>query len=300
MMDLDYFKQINDVYGHPAGDSVLKFVAELLVDNCRASDTVCRYGGEEFCVMLPETGEEEAAIWAERARSRLAALSIPAGLEIAAHYRQLRRRPMRDENQSCEELVNMADQALLCSKHTGRDRVIQLHVAERIAPNRICCLRISASESFENVCARDVLTPLAVCLQESDSIDKAASSFLRSGISGTPILDADGMLAGFLSEKDLMTAMTPWRAGNSLFRKVMRTNVICYEEDTPIRVIYDFLCRGSLRCVVIVKGGRPLGTICRVRWCSGSATGSTSTACSLRLTRRFLRSNVAEEARHLH
>jgi two-component system, cell cycle response regulator len=72
MMDLDFFKQVNDVYGHPAGDSVLKFVAELLVDACRTSDTVCRYGGEEFCVLLPDTTEHEGI----------------------AHQRQFRRGPM--------------------------------------------------------------------------------------------------------------------------------------------------------------------------------------------------------------
>jgi PleD family two-component response regulator len=53
MMDLDFFKQINDVYGHPAGDSVLKFAAELLLDNSRMSDTICRYGGEEFASFYP-------------------------------------------------------------------------------------------------------------------------------------------------------------------------------------------------------------------------------------------------------
>ena len=54
MMDLDFFKQINDVHGHPTGDSVLKVTAELLTDNCRSSDTICRYGGDEFCVLLPK------------------------------------------------------------------------------------------------------------------------------------------------------------------------------------------------------------------------------------------------------
>ena len=67
MMDLDFFKQVNDVHGHPVGDSVLKLVAELMADNSRASDIVCRYGGEEFCILLPETNEVEAELWAERA-----------------------------------------------------------------------------------------------------------------------------------------------------------------------------------------------------------------------------------------
>ena len=77
MIDLDFFKQVNNVYGHPAGDAVLKLVAEMLLDTSRASDTICRYGGEEFCILLPETDEHDAAVWAERVRSRLGALRIP-------------------------------------------------------------------------------------------------------------------------------------------------------------------------------------------------------------------------------
>ena len=82
MMDLDFFKQVNDVHGHQAGDSVLKFVAELLVDNCRASDTVCRYGGEEFCTILPETNENEAVVWAERAERGWPRCAFPPASKV--------------------------------------------------------------------------------------------------------------------------------------------------------------------------------------------------------------------------
>ncbi len=57
MVDLDFFKRINDVYGHSAGDAVLRATAEALLANCRRSDYVCRYGGEEFCILLPETSD---------------------------------------------------------------------------------------------------------------------------------------------------------------------------------------------------------------------------------------------------
>ena len=79
MIDLDFFKRVNDIHGHQAGDLVLKSVAQLLLDSCRASDTVCRYGGEEFCIMLPETCEWDAASWAERVRTRLSSQVIPIG-----------------------------------------------------------------------------------------------------------------------------------------------------------------------------------------------------------------------------
>ncbi len=269
MMDLDFFKQINDVYGHPAGDSVLKFVAELLVDNCRASDTVCRYGGEEFCVLLPETSESEAAVWAERGRSRLAALCIPAGLRELHITGSFGVAQCRDDTQTCEELVDLADQALLCAKRIGRDRTVcYASLADATEPN-LDAANNQYDEVFENMLARDVMRPLAACLRETDTVNEAAQFLLQSGISSTPVLNADGALTGFLSEKDLMAAMIAPEHWQRPLLSVMRANVISYEEETPIRMIYEFLCRVSIRGVVITRQGRAVGTINRsslFRW----------------------------------
>lgn len=268
MMDLDFFKQVNDVHGHPAGDSVLKSWAELLLDNCRASDFVCRYGGEEFSILLPESNEIDAAAWAERTRRRLAALRIPSGHRILQVTGSFGVAQCRDELQNSEELVDLADQALLCAKRAGRDRVVQysslvdspeptLHAAER------------QDGIFQGILARDVMSPLVVCLRDQQTIDEATHFFVQSGMTSTPVLNADGAMAGFLSEKDLMAAMTSPECWQQPLYTVMRPNVISYEEDTPIRVIYEFLCRVSIRGVVITKEGRPTGTISRnslLRW----------------------------------
>ena len=268
MMDLDFFKQVNDVHGHPAGDSVLKFVSELLMDNCRASDSVCRYGGEEFCIMLPETGEGDAAVWAERARSRLAALRVPGGLREVRITGSFGVAQCRGDTQTSEELVDLADQALLCAKRMGRDRVVCYASLVGSAESTLHSLN-QQDGVFQNILARDVMSPLAVCLREDQTIDEAAQFFLHSGIPSTPVLDANGTLAGFLSEKDLMAAMASPDGWQRPVHTVMRANVISYEEDTPIRVIYEFLCRVSIRRVVITKEGRPTGTISRnalLRW----------------------------------
>ena len=126
MIDLDFFKQINDVYGHPAGDSVLKFVAELLLDNCRASDTVCRYGGEEFCVLMPETDENDAAVWAERITDSLAAPAHPDRTKDICKSPAVSALPsIATTSPDPEELVKLADKALLCAKRSGRDRIVR-------------------------------------------------------------------------------------------------------------------------------------------------------------------------------
>jgi two-component system, cell cycle response regulator len=262
MIDLDFFKQINDVYGHPAGDSVLRVAAELFLDNCRVSDTLCRYGGEEFCVMLPETDENAAAVWAERARSRLAALRNPMGKQGLRVTGSFGVAECRDDMLNSEKLVDLADEALLCAKRAGRDRVIcYSSLIDTNESNPV--LSRQQGGIFHGARAVDVMTPLAICLHEGQTIDEAAQFFLDSGIASTPVLDSNGVLVGFISEKDLMTNMVSPDSWHKPLGSVMRPNVICYEEDTPIHLIYEFLCRVSIHRVVITRDGRPVGTIDR-------------------------------------
>ena len=262
MMDLDFFKQANDVHGHPAGDTLLKSVAELLASTCRASDSICRYGGEEFCIMLPETSEADAAMWAERARKRLADLRVPAGTREMRITGSFGVADCGSRTQNSEQLVDLADQALLCAKRIGRDRVVRYTSLVDVTGGGLSHVE-QREGMFQGVVARDVMSPLVVCLREHQTIDEAAQFFLQSGFPSTPVLDAGGTLVGFLSEKDLMAAMASPDYWQRPVHTAMRPNVISYEEDTPIRLIYEFLCRVSVRRVVITRDGRPTGTISR-------------------------------------
>jgi len=122
--DLDYFKEVNDRYGHACGDLVLKQVGQTLLLHCRSSDLVARYGGEEFAVLLLETEAEHAPKVAERlcAAVRTLSFSHPSGpFNITISFGVASLLPQR--HQDLTALVEEADKALYAAKHKGRDRV---------------------------------------------------------------------------------------------------------------------------------------------------------------------------------
>jgi diguanylate cyclase (GGDEF)-like protein/PAS domain S-box-containing protein len=118
LLDVDHFKKLNDTYGHPAGDAVLKAVAQLLRDRCEQPFVPCRYGGEEFVVILPGADEVKACEIAEILRSGVESLHpegllVTASFGVATWYEDLRSRA---------EMIAQADKALYMSKHGGRNR----------------------------------------------------------------------------------------------------------------------------------------------------------------------------------
>jgi diguanylate cyclase (GGDEF)-like protein/PAS domain S-box-containing protein len=123
MIDLDHFKQVNDTYGHAAGDEVLKALAALLKKSARESDIVCRYGGEEFLVALPRMSPDQALQRVEAWRLELADTSIQHGdlkmqVTLSAGVAGF-----PDHGADIDSLLSHADEALYRAKHAGRNRV---------------------------------------------------------------------------------------------------------------------------------------------------------------------------------
>jgi len=124
MLDIDYFKRVNDSFGHPAGDALLCEVSRVCAAELRASDYFGRIGGEEFVCVMPETSEEEAFACAERMRRAVAAIRLETangtiGCTISIGIASLHR-----EHAEFGALLAAADAAMYQAKTTGRDRTV--------------------------------------------------------------------------------------------------------------------------------------------------------------------------------
>jgi diguanylate cyclase (GGDEF)-like protein/PAS domain S-box-containing protein len=124
MMDLDYFKNVNDTYGHEAGDVVLKTLAETVTKQSRHGDFVCRYGGEEFVLVMPNIGIETATERAEDLHATINALNIPYGRFNLTTTISMGIAWYPAHGATKEALMRAADMAMYVAKNTGRNRVI--------------------------------------------------------------------------------------------------------------------------------------------------------------------------------
>jgi diguanylate cyclase (GGDEF)-like protein len=122
MLDIDHFKQVNDRYGHAAGDNVIRALANLLRQRLRRVDSLGRYGGEEFAAVLPECTAAQAKRIIDEIRERFSELSFVANgvtfnVTLSSGIAQT------DHKNLGDQLLERADQALYCAKHGGRNQV---------------------------------------------------------------------------------------------------------------------------------------------------------------------------------
>jgi len=122
ILDIDHFKKVNDSFGHDTGDIILKRIAQTGVKAMREMDILCRYGGEEFVMILPNTGKEEAFVAVDRIRKKIEVqnhseigrtVTISGGIYTAVPRR----------NEKLNAFIAKADEALYCAKSNGRNMV---------------------------------------------------------------------------------------------------------------------------------------------------------------------------------
>ncbi len=124
MLDIDYFKRVNDTYGHQCGDFILQQIATTIEQNLRSHDIFARYGGEEFCCLLPETSIEQAANLAERFRQKISQnpycyqdtrVDVTISLGVST---------LNEETTTADMLLKKADMGLYAAKNAGRNCVV--------------------------------------------------------------------------------------------------------------------------------------------------------------------------------
>lgn len=126
MLDIDFFKNVNDTFGHGAGDDVLKELADILENNIREGDIVGRYGGEEFCIVIPNTTENEVYKICERIRKAVEEhifKTDEADIEITISIGACIKHP--DNTLDCKEVITTADKALYIAKNSGRNKTVR-------------------------------------------------------------------------------------------------------------------------------------------------------------------------------
>lgn len=134
LIDIDHFKKINDTYGHQVGDIVLKKIAKLFLEKLRVGDIVCRYGGEEFAIFLPETDKENAFIVAEKLREsienfKFEEISQELNVKITGGISEYK----KGFSEDIDKIISMADEALYVGKNSGRNKMVIYGKEQRIS-----------------------------------------------------------------------------------------------------------------------------------------------------------------------
>lgn len=133
LMDLDWFKRINDQFGHAAGDKVLEGVAKEIKSRIRDSDIPLRWGGEEFLIFLPNTNSDQAKQLAEDLRAKIERINIDNIGNVTMSIGVVSATP---DQIDLEQLINLADEALYSAKEQGRNTVVVMTYSKPTANER--------------------------------------------------------------------------------------------------------------------------------------------------------------------
>lgn len=310
LFDIDYFKRINDIHGHAAGDQVLREISQIFAKSVRKSDIICRFGGEEFCAVLPETTAAQACIWAENVRKRIAETDIVLDSAVVNVTSSMGVAEALAEMEEASDLIDLADQCLTQAKTKGRNQVVsinQFHVPTSDDPTG------HIQSIFHEATASDAMTPVVTCVTPDSSVIEISQFFLDYRIPSAPVVDDEGNLIGIVSEKDLMAVAGHADPHKITIAQVMRRNLVCYPPQISLQVVWEFLNRVSIRTVLISDNGKVVGVLSRqsiLRWLANTAwkkyrlkrlaeSGEQTASDSSTLRREHAARMLAETSRRL-
>ncbi|MBI1246551.1 diguanylate cyclase [bacterium] len=270
IFDIDYFKRVNDIHGHAAGDQVLREVGRIFADSVRKSDIICRYGGEEFCALLPETSAEQARAWAENLRKRVSEHEIVLDSAVVNVTISIGIAESLSEMEEPDDLIEIADQCLIEAKTKGRNRVICFSELQKSARQTSFGKK---DPIFGDAVAADAMTPIMSTVTSDSNVVDISKFFLNYRIPSAPVVDQSGNLVGVVSDKDLIAVASQPNPHKIPISEVMRKSPICYPPNIPLRIVWEFLNRVSIRALLISENGKTMGILSRqsiLRWLANS------------------------------
>ena len=258
MIDADFFKSINDKYGHMVGDQVLVGLAQLLTTVSRVSDIPCRFGGEEFCVILPDTDDEQAFVWAERVcrsvrESKIETRQGPISITVSIGTATLIKGATK-----IDDALEQADAGCLEAKSRGRDQVVVATSAS--------LLNHSKGEHhiplLQNVKASDVMSTILMTIPESMAIANAASLMLECHCEAVPVVTPSGTLRGLLTNEEIVSHVLRGGSWNETIESIAGQTV-SFPDNTPFSQIWGLFQRLPIRRAIVTCGEKPVGIINR-------------------------------------
>lgn len=263
VLDIDFFKKINDHHGHGTGDDVLREFAVILQDECRQGDVVGRTGGEEFCVLLRAANEDTAKKVAECLRLAIAAQHFSVGdarLRVTCSGGVAELRPF---HVGVHALIDCADAALLVAKQTGRNKIVTASSLEEGDVGEGC------GGPLRKVLVRDIMVPVLASVGLDTAVARAAQQLMELNLDSLPVVDGSGKVIGFVTEQDVMTAMLATEGGEQPIASCNPRSVAIFDEKVAAEEIATFFSRSAVQRVVVIRQGAPVGLVSRrtlLRW----------------------------------
>lgn len=231
MMDLDHFKKINDSYGHPAGDEVLRKLCEVINQEKREVDQAFRYGGEEFAILLSGVQAEKAAVFLERVRTKFNALIFEeAGYSFSVTFSA----GIAMYAEDTDKLISTADQALYEAKRTGRNRTVIFDEKKSLAKRKLHIIIVD-----DDILVREVLQRKLVEWTSPD-IDITVETYAN----GPAFLEADWyspeeryivLLDGIMPEMDGLEVLGRLKKNEEVEKNVLVSMMTARTSDADIK-----------------------------------------------------------------
>ncbi len=258
LIDIDFFKTINDKFGHMVGDQALVAFAQVLKMTSRASDIPCRFGGEEFCVILPDTDAEQAFNWAEsicrsvretKLDTSRGPLSITVSIGVAT---------LPKETTSIQDTLEQADAGCLEAKRRGRDQVVVAYSQDsrKKSGNAI------GNPFLATLQAKEVMSLIHMTVLKSKTIAEAARLMLDCQSEVLPVVTYTGAFRGLLTNEDIVSHILRRGSWNDEIDLITGQTATFYEE-TLFKQIWNTFQRLPIRRAIVIRDDKPVGIINR-------------------------------------